>query len=65
MNHVPNHGWTGPPPRTETSRRLAMGKLWEEIPEPNRKKIIQALGRLIAQTLATPPTTKEVPYECD
>ena len=40
-----------------------MGKLWEEIPEPNRKKIIQALGRLIAQTLATPPTTKEVPHE--
>ena len=54
------------PPRTETPiRRLAMGKLWEAIPEPNRKKINQALGRLILQALATPPTTKEVPHERD
>ena len=44
----------GPPPRTEAPiRRLAMSKLWEAIPEINRKKIVRILGQLIAQTLAT------------
>jgi hypothetical protein len=42
-----------------------MAELWEAIPESSRKRINQALGRLIAQALATPPTTREVPHERD
>jgi hypothetical protein len=41
------------------AKQIALKRLWEAIPEPNRQQTLQALSQLLAQQLQPPPE-KEV-----
>ena len=42
------------PPRTERST-LPLNRLWSTLPEPDRRRLLQILGRLVAQQLRPRP----------
>jgi hypothetical protein len=42
---------------------LTLSRLWQTLPAANRQRLLQTLGRLVAQQLPTPPPPKEVADE--
>jgi len=64
--HVHRHGWPNPPPpRMFRVHRLPLKKLWNVLPEANRRRTLQSLSRLIQQHLRQPPAGQEVRHDRD
>jgi hypothetical protein len=55
-----------PPPRTLAEGTcVELAQLWEVLPPTTRQRVLQALSRVIAQQLPTPPKGKEALHERD
>jgi hypothetical protein len=46
------------------TKQLALKRLWEAIPEPNRQRALQALSQLLAQQLQPPPAKEVRDEDC-
>ena len=62
-NHVQQLRSTPFPAKAVRSRRIALNRLWEALPEEDRQRALQLLSRLVALQLQPPPAGGEVPDE--
>ena len=51
------------PPQAAT-KQVALKRLWEVIPEPNRRQALQTLSQLLAQQLQPPPEMEVRDEDC-
>jgi len=65
VNHARQRSTTPFPAKPIRTRRLALNRLWEVLPEEDRQRTLQLLSRLVAQQLQPQPNGAEVPDEDD
>jgi hypothetical protein len=64
--YVHSHGWPiPPPPRMSRAHRVPLKKLWNVLPEGNRRRTLQSLSHLIQQHLRQRPAGQEVYHDRD
>ena len=51
------------PPQTG-AKQIALARLWEVIPEPNRRQALQTLSQLLAQQRQPPPEKEVCDEDC-